>query len=472
MSNLKRNIAYNFIYQVLILLLPLITAPYLARVIGASGVGSYSYSYTMATYFTYFVKLGLDNYGNRAIASVQSDRAERSRRFCSIYALQISCFFIASVAYAIYIAVFSRDKTLAAIQAIYLISSLFDINWFFFGMEKFSMTVVRNTLIKIATTVSIFIFVKDGNDVWAYTVIMCVGFLASQLALWPFVPKFVDFVKPHCSDVLQHLKPNAVLFVSVIAISVYNMMSRLMLGAMSGMEQVGYFENAAKLISVPTALINAVGTVMLPRTSYLLSNDGKDSALRYMDNSMRGVMSFSFLALFGLTAISDNFVMWFYGPGYEDTAAVLRVLAATVPILGFGNVIRTQYLIPSGKDKVFLMSAVCGAITSIVVNTLLIPMYGCVGSAMASVAAETAVLVCQVVGVGKSISVGRYIGIVLRYSICGLIMFLLLEYTNMIREGFIGLLSTVVIGLAIYGAAVVVGLIAARAVRRIKEKVD
>lgn len=466
MSTLKKNIAYNFIYQVLILLLPLVTAPYLARVIGASGVGSYSYTFTVATYFVYIVKLGLDNYGNRTIASVQNDRYLMSKQFCSIFALQLCCFGIAVALYTCYWAFFAQDKILTAVQGVYLLSSLFDINWFFFGIERFSITVIRNTAIKLITTVLIFTFVKTQNDVVTYTLIMSSGFLVSQLALWPFVPRYIDYFRPSLREITVHIKPNAILFVSVIAISIYNMMSRLMLGSMSGMEQVGYFENAAKLISVPTALINAVGTVMLPRSSYLLSNGGGEESLRYIEKTITGVMCFSFLSLFGITVISSGFVRWFYGHGFDETAICLSILSVTVPILGFGNVIRTQYLIPSGGDRVFLLSAICGAVVSLVANLVLIPTYGATGAAIASVAAESAVLSCQVMFVWRSIPVFDYAKKAGVFLVSGVVMHCVLGGIGAPQSNLLEIMSTAVIGSVVYGAVVLLEMSIVKAIQQ------
>ena len=322
--------------------------------VGAEGVGVYSYSYAVATYFVYFVMLGLNSYGNRTIAACQDDRIERSRAFWSIYAMQAACFAVSEGCYLGYSLFFAGDATVALLQGLYVLSALFDINWFFFGMERFRLTVVRNTVVKVATTVLIFVFVRDAGDVNVYVGIMCGGFLVSQLALWPFLRRFVDFYLPKLSEVVPHLRPNAILFVSVIAISVYNVLSKIMLGSMAGAEAVGFFENAAKIAAVPVALVGAVGTVMLPRTSALVSKGEVDKASSHTDKTLRAVMAFTSLAAFGIPAIASPFTQVFYGPGFEESARVLAILAVAVPLLGFGNVLRTQYLIPNARDSVFL----------------------------------------------------------------------------------------------------------------------
>ncbi len=159
-NNLKKNISYNFIYQLLILFLPFVTAPYLSRVIGANGIGIYSYTHSIGVYFTYFIMLGLNNHGNRTIATFQLDREKRSRAFFEIYTLQLICSLFFISLYIYYIFYISTNQKAAILQGVFVLSALFDINWFFFGMEKFRITVTRNAIVKILTVVAIFVLVK------------------------------------------------------------------------------------------------------------------------------------------------------------------------------------------------------------------------------------------------------------------------------------------------------------------------
>ena len=463
MASLKKNIGYNFAYQLLIFALPLVTAPYLARVIGATGVGTYSYSYSIATYFVYFIKMGLDNYGNRAIAGCQDDQLERSRAFWSIYAMQVACFVLAGGCYVVYCLAFASDIVVALLQGLYVLSALFDINWFFFGMEQFQLTVIRNTVIKAATTALIFIFVRGSGDTDVYIGIMCAGTLLSQVVLWPFLRKYVKFIRPSVNDVLAHIKPNLILFVPVIAISIYNTLSKIILGYMAGEIEVGYYENASKITSVPTALVTAVGTVMLPRTSALLAKGDVEQARAHTDMTIIAVMAFTAVAAFGIPMISRSFTLLYYGPGFDTTAEALTILCATIPLLGFGNVIRTQYLIPAKRDSVYLWSAVCGAIANFSVNVALIPSLGAVGSAWATVAAETAVLVYQLLRVRKEIPLLRYCGYSASFLVPGGLMALFLAAIGFDSQNlWLKIFGTVGIGLVVYIPLAAIAYVALR----------
>lgn len=450
MTSLKKNIAYNFAYQLLILALPLVTAPYLSRVIGAAGVGTYSYSYAIAQYFVYFVKLGLDNYGNRTIASCQDDREARTKAFWSIYAMQAFCFLFSGVAYIFYCLLFAGDATVALLQGLFVLSSLFDVNWFFFGMEQFRLTVIRNTIVKVATASLVFLLVRDAGDVDVYVAVMCTGFLVSQLILWPFLRRYIGLYRPSAHEVLAHVKPNLVLFVSVLAVSVYNTLSRIILGAMAGEEAVGYFDNAVKIIQVPTALVSAVGTVMLPRTSALLAKGDVERAGAHIDRTILAVMAFSGVACFGIASVAHPFTELFYGPGFETTASSMVVLCATVPLLGFGNVMRTQYLIPRKLDNVFVISALCGAVASVAVNLALIPSLGCLGASFASVTAETAVLAYQAFRVRRDFPLARFTLYGVVFLVIGALMASVLSLVPYMGSELVDVAARVGIGFAVY----------------------
>lgn len=428
------------------------TAPYLARVIGAEGVGVYSYSYSVATYFVYAIMLGLNNYGNRSIAAVQDDRSERSRRFCEIYAMQAACFLIAGSAYVFYSVALSGDVTIALLQGIYVLSALFDVNWFFFGMEQFRLAVIRNAVVKTLTAAAVFVLVRDGSDIDVYVAVMCTGFLISQIALWPFLGRYVDFVRPSLEGVSRHISPNLVLFVPVIAVSVYNILSKVVLGAMAGVDQVGYFDNAVKVVQVPTALVAAVGTVMLPRSSALVAKGEHEAAARHTERTLVYVMAFTSVAAFGIPAVAYPFTDLFYGEGFASTAACMVVLCATVPLLGFGNVVRTQYLIPMARDRVFLWSAVCGAVANMIVNLLLIPGLGCLGAAFGSVAAEAAVLLYQLSMVRKEIPLSRYLRVAFAFLVPGAVMAVVLALLPLPGAGVLGVAVPVFAGLSLFVA--------------------
>ena len=152
---------YNVVYQILLIILPLITTPYISRVLGSEGLGTYTYTYTIANYFMLAAMLGVKNYGNRSVAAVRENRTVLSRVFWEIYGLQFLCSVLALIVYICYaLTEDSVYRLVALIQGIYVFSGMLDISWLFFGVEKFKITVTRNIVIRVIDLLCVFIFVK------------------------------------------------------------------------------------------------------------------------------------------------------------------------------------------------------------------------------------------------------------------------------------------------------------------------
>lgn len=450
MSKLKKNLIFNITYQILILFLPLVTSSYLARIVGADGIGRYSYAYSIALYFTYFTLLGLDKYGNRVIASVQKDKEARSRNFWELYSVQVICFTFCIVAYIIYCLAFATDRSIAIIQIIFVVSSLFDINWFFFGMEMFDKTVIRNAVVKILTTVLIFVVVRSEQDVEKYAFIMAAGYLVSQLALWPYLRKYIIFVKISWSNIRKHIFPNLIMFLPVIAVSIYKVMDKIMLGIMSTKAVVGYYENAEKIINVPIAVITALGTVMLPRVTALVSENKDQEVSKFRDSAISIVTAFTVAACFGIIGIADTLSVWMWGEEFINSGAVMKYLATTLVFLGIGNVIRTQFLIPYKYDKIYVISAFLGAAVNVVINSLLIPKYEAVGAAIGTICAEATVCFYQLFMVRKSLPLLKYGRDALLYCIAGTVMLIVINFLPHFESKILSIIFMVIIGAAVY----------------------
>lgn len=348
MSSLKKNLAYNVAYQILVIILPLITAPYVSRVLGADGLGTYSYIFSIVTYFGLFGMLGIANHGNRSVALVRDNRQKVSEAFSNTYIIQLCTTVIALLLYFLFIYCwFSGDKTIAYIESIIVLSYVLDITWFFFGLEQFAVTVTRNAIIKIATVVAIFIFVRSREDLWIYALIMSCGMLFSQIYLWLRIRKYADFCKPSWSQVKSNIKPVLMLFIPAIAYSIYKLLDKVMLGAMSSMSQVGLFDNAEKIINIPSSLITAFGTVMMPRITVLLGT-GDEHRISYLNKiSVRYFTLLVVGAAFGLAGICNVLAPVYFGSEFVGSAPIIAGLGFSLIFVTWANVIRTQYLIPN-----------------------------------------------------------------------------------------------------------------------------
>ena len=453
MNNPKKNFIYNLIYQILVLIIPLITAPYLARVVGADGVGIYSYTYSIVYYFMLLTLLGVNNYGNRTIAKVRDDKKKLSKTFWSIYLFQLFMGIIMLILYIGYILLFdNKYKLYASIEILFIISAILDINWFFFGMEEFKKTITRNTFVKVGNVILIFLLVKSVNDLWKYTLIMSGMTCLSQIILWSFLRKKVSFVKIKFSSIKEHIKPNLVLFIPVIAVSLYKIMDKIMLGSLSNVREVGLYENAEKIINIPMTLITALGTVMLPRISNILAKGDNKKVKEYISKSIKFVMFMSLAMCCGLVAIGYNFAPIYFGEEFQKTGILIMMLSVTLPFLSFANVLRTQYLIPKEKDKIYIVSVSLGAITNLIMNFIFIPKFASIGACIGTITAEFMVMFYQAMAIRKELPINKYVKSIIPYTIKALIMLVIVYSLNYINiNGFIRLLLQGIVGCIVYG---------------------
>lgn len=452
-TNPKINYIYNIIYQILILIIPIITAPYLSRVVGVDGVGIYSYTYSIVYYFMLLTLLGVNNYGNRSIAKVRDNKETLSKTFWSIYLFQLIMGIIMLLLYVLYIFSFNiKFKIHSIIEILFVVSAMLDINWFFFGMEEFKKTITRNTIVKIANVVLIFCLVKTENDLWKYTLIMSGMTLLGQIILWSFMKGKINFAKVSTKDIKMHIKPNLLLFIPVIAISLYKIMDKIMLGSIANVTEVGYYENAEKIIGIPLSFIISLGTVMLPRVTNLLSNGSIGKVKEYINKSINFVMFLSFPMCCGLITIGYNFAPVFFGKEFQKTGILIMLLSITLTFLSFANVIRTQYLIPKEKDKIYIRSVCLGALINLIMNCIFIPLYGSIGACFGTIAAEFMVMFYQTISVRKELPISTYIKNITPFAIKSLIMLIGIYPLNLLNMNkTILIISQVILGCIIYG---------------------
>lgn len=432
MNSIRRNFIYNSLYEILIILIPLITTPYLTRTLGAVGVGEYSYRYSVARYFGLFILLGVNKYGNRSIAKCRNDSIELSKTFWSIYSFQMIMGTIVTSIYVIYSAII--NDIISFIMGLYVFSCVFDINWFYFGLEKFSFTVSCNSIIKICSTIVIFLGVKSKTDVWIYCLILTSASLITQVVLWPKAVKIVGYYKPKLNEIYIHIKPNLILFIPVVAISLYKTMDKIMLGMMTSLNQVGFYEASEKIVGIPIAFVEALGTVMLPRVSNIVAKNS-DNEVELLYKSLLLSLFLSTSLGFGIMGLAKDFIPFFYGTGYEACLPLYYILLPASIFISVANVIRTQYLIPHSYDSIFVISTIIGAVVNIILNIILIPNFKSIGAALGTLFAEASVCIYQIIKIHSYIPIFDYLkrGSVL--VLCGGIMFAVLtgihmEYMN------------------------------------------
>lgn len=427
--NLKKNIFYNVFYQISVIIIPIVTAPYISRVIGKEGVGVYSYSSSVVSYFALFILLGVGNYGARAIARVRDDKMECSKNFWSIYFLQLICSAIVLLAYAGFIILTEHNyHTAFLLQILYLLSVVFDVNWYFVGTEQFKITVTRGMIIKFVQVAFIFIFVKSDADLYKYIIIMTGGAFGGQILLFPILLKQVCFVKVNIREILKHVKPNLILFIPILATSIFTIMDKIMLEMINhDIAAVGIYEYSEKIVKLPLGVITAIGIVMLPKISNLLANKQKNQSNTYFNMSMRYIGILVVAMAFGIAGIAPVFSAVFYGQEFSECGNIITMLSIILVTSSWANIIRTQYLIPQEKDKIYIIAVISGAILNLGLNCIFIPKFGATGAAIGTIGAEIILCLVHTVGVWRKLDLKVYLKDWILYACCGAVMFLIVR---------------------------------------------
>lgn len=427
----KRSIRFNFLsntaYQLLNILTAVITAPYLARVVGANGVGIFSFTQSVAQVFSMFVLLGISTYGVRLIAYAGQDREERSQKFWSSYLLQLtlgSAVLLLYLGYSLWIA---ENRTLALLWGLFILSAVFDVSWLLFGVEEFVIPTVRSFITKILSVAAIFAFVKGPEDLWIYVLAIAGAFFANQVLIWPFVRRYVDFRRPTAAETYRHLMPSLGLFIPVVAVSIYTIIDKVMLGTMSSVEQLGFFEYSEKFSRIPLQLVTAMTTVMLPRMAFHFKSGNREQGLALLRTSLSVMMFCALPMAFGIAALAPEFMPWFLGKEFAPSVILMIVLAAIIPIISASNVLGRQYLLPMGRDREYTISLIIGAAVNLGVNFALIPQWAALGAVIGTVAAELAILVVQAIMVRLELPLWTYVLDFLPYAAISLVMYLIMS---------------------------------------------
>lgn len=415
MNQVRKNFAYQITYRVITILTPLITSPILARALGAEKLGLFSATLAFVSYFQLISLLGVENYGNRSIAAVQDDVDKQQELFWNIYAVQVISSLLAILLYGAAFIFVSKDRyVITLLQGLWLIGSLLNINWYFFGTEQFKLTVTRNICVKILTVLLIVLCVRKPDDILIYVLIMAGDSVLSNLLVWPFLKKSIGFQKPELSKMRKHVKPILILFVPILGMSVFHIMDKTMLDWLGTETDVGYYYSADKIINIPLSIITALGTVMMPRVSNEYSKGNRDGVRNMLKKSTELTIFMTCAVGIGIAAIANEFVPWFFGRGFEPC---IRLIYWFVPILfakAIGDLIRTQYMIPAKLDKFYTSAVFVGAGVNLIANFFLIRLFGARGAVIGTLLAELTVTVFELLCTRNQIQFGKYI---LEYSL-------------------------------------------------------
>lgn len=422
-KSVTKNYLYNLSYQILILILPLITTPYISRVLKAHGVGIFSYTNSITQYFILFGAIGLNLYGQREIAYVQTNKVKYSQVFYEILITRMITLSISVLAFYFLLCHHDKYGIVFMIQTIDIIASIFDISWLFQGLEDFKKIVIRNFIVKIVGMILIFIFVKNVDDLKLYVFLNSITLLFGNLSMWLYLPKTINKIDLKTIAISRHIKPAIALFVPQIATSLYTMLDKTMIGFLSGNEsEVAFYEQSQKIIKMALTFITSLGTVMMPRIAKTFAEDNHKKIRSYMALTFKIVFTMSIPLCLGIMAISPNFVPWFFGEGYDKVVPNMIIIAPIIILISLSNVTGTQFLLPTRRQREYTVSVVGGSIINIVFNFIFIPMFLSIGAAIATLFAELIVTLIQLYFVRYDFDLKKIISYAVKYSAYSIIM--------------------------------------------------
>ncbi|AYF92183.1 polysaccharide biosynthesis C-terminal domain-containing protein [Apilactobacillus bombintestini] len=427
-----KNFLYNASYQIFLLLVPLLTTPYLARTLGPEGVGINSYTNSIIQYFVLFGCVGTNLYANRKIAFVRDNKEKLSQTFWEILFLRLIMLIVSFGLFFIFLLNYADSDYYGyyLAQSVTIIATMLDVSWFFMGIEKFSVTVIRNFVVKIFTLVCIFIFVKSFSDLFLYILIISLSILFGNLTMFSNLKQYVKKPVWKKINILKHFRPSIMLFVPEVATQVYLVLNKTMLGSVVSVQSSGFYDQSDKIVKIVLAIVTATGTVMLPHVANAFANGEEHKTREYLYDSFAIVTAISMPMFMGIVAISSKLVPLFFSSKFGLVAPLLSVESTVILLIAWSNAIGTQYLLPTRQANQYTTSVVLGAVVNIMMNIPLIFWLGTIGAIIATVISEFAVTAYQLFAIRKQILMYKLFKDTYKYFVAGLIMFFVVFILN------------------------------------------
>ena len=457
MKSLKRNYIYNLIYQIVLVISPLITTPYISRVLGAANIGTYSYAESILTYFKMFAALGIGLYGQRELSYVRDEKAKRTHVFWESKALEFTTSLVALVLFLGFSAT-QNDFSLYLVLVFGLLAGMVDISWFFYGMEEVGKIVGRNLVFKVLGIAYIFVFVKTVDDLLIYAFGNMFFMFISNLSLWLFLPKYISFPVWNEIHPFRNLKVSIALFLPTATTQLFSAIDKTMIGWLTvDSYENGYYEQALKVERLALTIVISVATVLIPRIGYYYSNKNKEMLDYYMYKGYRFVWMISIPICLGLIGISGNMVPWFFGAGYDPVRPLLCALSFMIILMGINCISGSQYLIPTQREKLCTIIVWSGSLINLLLNIVFIPKLYAMGAVIASVVSELITVGIYFYFIRKELSIKKIMTSSVKYWCAGLVM-LAVVMLLALRMGpsIINTIIMVAAGAIVYGGILII----------------
>ena len=430
--SVKINYILSTLYELLCIITPFITAPYLARVLGAEQIGVNSLVTSHQAYFLLLATLGTSAYGSREIARNRDNEYERSKVFWEIEILSILTSCISITGWILFVLLSTQYKIYYIILTLGILNRLFEINWLYSGLEQFKYTITRNAIVKIIGIILIFLFVKTKEDLYLFILINTTCTFLGSLSMWIPLKKFIIKIPLKELKIFRHLKETLIFFIPTIATSIYTILDKTLIGAITHEEsQNGYYEQANKIITIiRTITFGSLNTVMGSRISYLYTKKKIDEIKDKISKSIDFVMLIGIGCCFGIIGVANHFVPFFYGPGYDEVIPLLYILSPIVLIISISNCLGSLYYTPVGKRIQSAMYLIIGAVLNLIANLILIPSLKSRGAAIGSIIAESIISILYFANCKGFYTLKQLALSVYKKIIAGLIMFIYLFIIN------------------------------------------
>lgn len=448
--SLKKNLLYNILLSVSSIVFPIITFPYVSRVLGPEGTGLANFAFSFCQYFVLISALGINIYGVREIARVKENDKERSKVFIELFLIRLFTTLFVLLIYFIIIFSFSKfsDRlTLYLFGGVYIMLNIFSIEWFFTGLEKFKYITTRSIFIQIVSIGALFLFVKDKSDVVPYFLITVFTLSLNCLVNINYSLKYVDFKNAFkLLNLKRHLRPLLIIFGSTLAISIYVLMDTILLGLLSTEKAVGYYSAALKLNKLSLTIITSLGVVLIPRLSNAVAKNNHKEIEKLIDQSFNFVYTLGAPIMVGIFVLAPELTLVFSGEEFLSSVVAMRILCPITLLIGLSNIFGIQILTPLSKDRQLLFSVLCGTIISLVLNIILIPFLMENGAAITNLVAEFVVTVLTLYFAKKYLKFKLNLTVLLIHLISASPIYLLAEVSRVLFNKPIYVLIVTIIG--------------------------
>lgn len=396
------NYMSTLLYQVMVVILPIITLPYLSRVFLPQNMGINSLMVSVSSYFLLFAVFGLAVHGQKEVAYCANDEQHLAKVFWEIEILSILLTFVSCMAYVFTIFLMPKYTLYILATAPLIMANALDISWLFIGLQKLPMVMTRNLIVKLATVATIFLFVKNNNDLLILMLINSISALISNASLWAFMPEGLHFVPLKIKNLKQHFVSGAFLFLPTVSIAIYTVLSRVILGVFGSVKDVAYFDNSDKIIRTLLTIITSATLTIMPEIAKLSSNQKNDEIFSLLKKVLLLSIAFVVPVTVGTVIISKQFAIIFFGLPYRITGNVMQIEIWIMIPIAIANVVANQYFVPMNKSKYITYAVLAGATINVLISVPLVESFGAIGSAVAILITEVSVAIIQVWQMGKS----------------------------------------------------------------------